>query len=176
MFFDVYSGGAHCCVTTRFFVYRPATNSCARSPSQYWGHVGYEVKGLDGDGRLELSGSDDAFAGAFSSFAASAFPPKVIRYARDAATGRSRLTDVTRRFPAVIRADAARLLRTIRTAKADPDLFETQGALAAYVADQYLLGRGSVGRAELARARKRRLTAPGFQTGLLRFLRRAGYR
>ena len=174
--FDVFSGGAHCCVTTRFFTYRPQSNSYRRARSQYWGNAGYEVEDLDGDGRLELAGRDDAFAFAFSSYAASAFPPKIIRYARAAGTGASTLTDVTRRFPAVIRADAARLLREIRRAKANPEIFEIQGAIAAYVADQYLLGSGSVGKAELARARRRGLTSPGFQTRLLRFLRRTGYR
>ena len=90
--------------------------------------------------------------------------------------GRSSLTNVTRRFPQVIRAEAARLLRKIRRAKPDPTSFQTQGVLAAYVAAQYLLNRGSVGKAELARARRRKLTVPGFQTNLLKFLKRTGYR
>jgi hypothetical protein len=175
--FDTYSGGAHCCITTRFFTYRPSTSSYARASSQYWGNGGYEVKDLDGDGRLELSGNDDVFAYAFSSYAASAFPPKIIRYARVAGSEKSTLKDVTRRFPAVIRADAARRLKAIRRTKpADDPTHEIQGAIAAYVADQYLLGKGSVGRAELARARKRGLTAPGFQTDLLKFLKKTGYR
>jgi hypothetical protein len=141
-----------------------------------WGNARYAVADLDGDGRLELSGADDSFAGAFSAYAGSAFPPKIIRYAHDPATGRSSLTNVTRRFPQIIRAEAARLLRKIRRAKPDPDSFQTQGLLAAYVAGQYLLNRGSVGKAELARARRRGLTAPGFQTRLLRFLKQTGYR
>ncbi len=174
--FDVHSGGAHCCVTTRFFTYRPERNTYARAPSQYWGNAHYEVVDLDADGRLELSGADDSFAGAFSAYAGSAFPPRIIRYTRNPATGRSALTNVTRRFPQVIRAEAARLLRKIRRAQPDPDSFQTQGLLAAYVAEQYLLNRGSVGKAELARARRRGLTAPGFQTRLLRFLKQTGYR
>ena len=174
--FDAHSGGAHCCVTTRFFNYRPASNSYMRARSQYWGNAGYEVEDLDGDGRLELSGSDDVFDSAFAAFAASAFPPKIIRYTRNASTGSSTLTDVTRRFPAVIRADAARLLKLIRKARPDPRTFQTQGRLAAYVADQYLLGKGSVGKAELPRARRRGLTTPGFQTDLLKFLGKHGYR
>jgi len=67
-------------------------------------------------------------------------------------------------------------LKIIRGARRQPGFFEYQGAIAAYVADQYLLHRGSVGRAELRRARRRGLTAPGFQTRLLAFLRRTGYR
>ncbi len=175
VFFDAYSGGAHCCTSTRFYTYRSAANTYRRAPSQYWGNGSYEVKDLDGDGTLELNGGDDAFAYAFSSYAASAFPPRIIRFQGDPATGKSTLTDATRRFPARIRAQAARLLKVIRKAKRAPDQ-EIQGAIAAYVADQYLLGKGSVGRAELARARKRGLTAVGFETNLLKFLKAAGYR
>jgi len=170
--FDVYSGGAHCCLTTRFFTYRPESNTYKRAPSQGWGNAHYEVEDLDGDGRQELNGADDRFAGFYSAYAASAFPPMIIRYARGPATGRSSLTNVTRRFPQVIRAEAARLLKKIRAG----DRYLVPGALAAYVAGQYLLNRGSVGKAEMARARRRGLTAPGFQTDLLKLLRRTGYR
>jgi len=170
--FRSHSGGAHCCLTTRFFTYRPERNIYKRAPSLKWGNAHYEVEDLDGDGLLELNGSDDRFAGFHSAYSASAFPPRIIRYARDLDTGRSSLTNVTRRFPQVIRAEAARLLRKIRTAK--PGF--VPGALAAYVAGQYLLNRGSVGRAEMARARRRGLTAPGFQADLLKLLKEAGYR
>jgi len=175
VFFDVYSGGAHCCTTTRFYTFRAAANTYLRAPSQYWGNAGYEVSDLDDDGRLELSGRDDVFAGAFSSYAGSAFPPKVIRYTGDPASGSSKLTNVTRRFPALIRSDASRLLKIIRAAKRKRGLFETQGAIAAYVADQYLLRRGSAGRAELYRARRRGLTTSRFPRQLLAFLRKTGY-
>ena len=116
------------------------------------------------------------FAYAFASYAGSAFPPKILRYEGNTATGASTLTDVTRRFPAVVRADAARLRTIIRKAKPRKGFYEYQGALAAYVADEYLLGHGSVGRAEVRRARRRGLTAPGFMGELLKFLRKTGYR
>ncbi len=174
--FDVYSGGAHCCTTTRFYAYRPASGSYRRAPSLYWGNAGYDVVDLDGDGRLELSGQDDAFAYAFASFAGSAFPPRIVRYTAGVAGAQPTLRDVTRRFPAVIRADASRLLKYIREQKPRKKFYEAQGAIAAYVADEYLLKRGSVGKAELRRARRRGLTAPGFQRDLLAFLRRLGYR
>lgn len=174
--FDVSSGGAHCCYTTRFYAYRPESGTYRRAPSQYWGNAGYDVVDLDGDGRLELSGGDDVFAYAFSSFAASAFPPKIIRYASGVAGDQPTLRNVTRRFPGAIRADASRLLKIIRKQKPHKRVFEAQGPIAAYVADQYLLNRGSVGKAELRRARRRGLTAPGFQADLLKFLRKTGYR
>ncbi len=173
--FDTYSAGAHCCTTQRIYGYDAAKNVYRRKLSVAWGNVGYTIEDLDGDGRPELSGADDAFAYAFASYAASAFPPHVLSYRVDAATGKAKAVDVTRRFPALIRKDAAYLLAFIRKAKPARD-HEIQGAIAAYVADQYLLGKGSVGKAELARARKRKLTRAGFQTDLLKFLKAAGYR
>lgn len=173
--FDTFSNGAHCCTTQRIYAYRPATNSYRRVLSQYWGNAGYAVKDLDGDGTAELSGGDDSFAYAFSSYASSVFPPKVLSFRLDQATGKATVKTVTRRFPALIRAAAAPLLKEIRKAKPAAD-HEIQGFIAAYVAEQYLLGRGSVGKAELVRARGRGLTQLGFQTNLLDFLKRAGYR
>ena len=173
--FDTFSGGAHCCIVQRIYAYRPATNSYRRVLSQYWGNGSYFVKDLGTDGIPELSGSDDSFAYAFASYASSARPPLVLSYSFDQATGKATLTNVTRKYPAVIRSDAAALLKEIR--KSNPDtLYEVDGLLAAYVADQYLLGKGAVGRAEIARARKRKLTAPGFEKDLLKFLKQTGYR
>lgn len=168
---DTFSGGAHCCTTARIYSFRPATGTYRRARSYNFGNGGYQLRDLSGDGRLLFSADDDAFAYAFASYAASARPPKVLAFS----TATGRFTDMTRRFPALIRKDAAYLLKEIRKAKAAPD-HEIQGALAAYVAEQYLLGKGSVGKAELARARKHRLTAVGFQTHLLTFLKAAGYR
>jgi hypothetical protein len=173
--FDTFSGGAHCCITQEIYGYKAATGTYAHTASEQWGNSSYDVQDLDGNGSAELYGGDDTFAGAFSSYAASAFPPEILAYGIDPATGRARLKDVTRRFPAQIEKQAAQLLKVIRKAKASRD-HEIQGALAAYVADQYLLGKGAVGKAELVRARKRKLTVVGFQTDLLRTLKAAGYR
>jgi hypothetical protein len=168
---DTFSGGAHCCTTARIYSFRAATGTYQRVKSYNFGNGGYLLKDLDGKGRLLFSADDDAFAYAFASYAASARPPLILSFS----TATGRFTNVTRAFPAIIRRDAAYLLKEIRKAKAAPD-HEIQGAIAGYVADQYLLGKGSVGKAELARARKRRLTALGFEANLLKFLKATGYR
>lgn len=173
--FDTYSGGAHCCITQRIYAYRPATNSYRRVYSEPWGNGSYFVKRLGAGPALQLLGSDDSFAYAFASYASSARPPRVLSYSFDPATGKATLKNVTRMYPAVVKADAGPLLKEIRKATRDPT-YEIQGLLAAYVADQYLLGKGSVGRAEIARARKRKLVAPTFERDLLKFLRTTGYR
>ncbi|UTI66576.1 hypothetical protein NBH00_10280 [Paraconexibacter antarcticus] len=173
--FETLSGGAHCCQTTRIYRYL-GNGGYSRPLSVPWGNAGYVLKDLGHDGRQELVGGDDAFAYAFSSYAASVFPPKIVRYA----VGRNGLPavkNVTRSYPAPVRTQAKALLKAIREARPSADgTYEIQGPIAAYVADEYLLGRGRVGRAELARVRARRLVAPGFGRSLLSFLHTHRYR
>lgn len=173
--FETLSGGAHCCQTTR--IYRWLRDDGYSKPlSVPWGNAGYVLKDLGHDGRQELVGGDDVFAYAFSSYAASVFPPKILRYAVGK-NGLPAVKDVTRSYPAPIRTQAKALLKAIRAAKPNAvGNYEIQGPIAAYVADEYLLGRGRVGRAELARVRARKLVAPGFGPSLLTFLRTHHYR
>jgi hypothetical protein len=161
---DTFSGGVHCCVTARVLTFN-GTGYTSKDIS--WGDVGYTLKDADGDGRPELVGYDPRFSAAFTAFAASAFPPQILQVAQGATV------DVTRRFPAIVRADAKLRLRDLRKAKRGDDV---RGVLAAYVADQYLLGKGKVGTAELDRqARKRRITKD-FKPYLLKRLRAWKYR
>lgn len=174
--FETLSGGAHCCQTTRIYGWSAAAGGYRAPLSVAWGNAGYALKDLGHDGRKELVGGDDAFAYAFSSYAASVFPPKVVRYAVGK-NDRPGVKDVTRSYPAPIRAQAKTLLKAIRAAKpATNGTYEIQGPIAAYVADEYLLGRARVARAELARVRTRKLVAPGFGPSLLAFLRTHHYR
>ena len=172
---DTFTGGAHCCTITRFYSYRPATGTYTRDPSYNWLDTGYKLVDLDGDGKPELSGFDPSFAYAFSSYAGSQFPPLVFSFRRDVTTGKGSPTDVTRHFPELIKPHAARMLRAIRKAKKD-GTYEIQGTIAAYAADEYLLGKGSVARAELSRDRAKGVTRKGFTTDLLKFLKHLGYR
>jgi hypothetical protein len=136
---DTFSGGAHCCLTARLLTF----NGTGYTPKDMgYGDVGYQLKDADGDGRLELVGQDPRFSAVFTAFAASGFPPSVFHVDKGA------FVDVTATFPMLIRADAARRLKALRKAKRTDDV---RGVLAAYVADQYLLGRGSVGTREVDR-------------------------
>jgi hypothetical protein len=172
---DAYSGGAHCCALTELFAF----NGSGYTGSElYWGNTGYELQDLDGDGKPELVGYDDAFAGAFSSYAASFFPPRVVDY--DPAVNGA-LRDVTTRFPALIRKNRGQALHALRRARRAH--YETLGVVAAYVADLYLLGHASDVRPYLRRARShgdlRTITgrAPrSFDRELLAFLKKQGYR
>jgi hypothetical protein len=172
---DVYSGGAHCCALTEVMHWNGTAYTTTEA---YWGNVGYEVKDLDADGRPELVAADDVFAGAFTSFAASFFPPLVLDYDAAAKGG---FRDVTKRFPRVVRSNMRQALHTLRTARRRH--YETLGIVAAYVADLYLLGRGREARPYLKRARKRGdlrdiegAASRRYEGQLLAFLHKQGYR
>jgi hypothetical protein len=172
---DAFTGGAHCCVLTEILHFTGA--AYARLETD-WGSLGYNLKDLDGDGRPELSGYDFAFEDAFSSHAASFEPPLVLKYDPAAKSG---FRNVTRSFPALARKNAKEALHTLRTARRQHA--ETLGIVAAYVADLYLQGRGREVRPYLQRARKRGdlrtisgVAPRSFETRLLKFLRKNGYR
>jgi hypothetical protein len=111
--------------------------------------VGYTVKDLDGDGVPELRSFDDHFAYAFTDFADTWFPPQIWQFRAGS------LNNVTRNFPALIKSDAKKTLRILRgRARHSRDL---RGVVAAYVADQYLLGHPARGWKVVRSARKQGL-------------------
>jgi hypothetical protein len=70
--FDFYTGGAHCCYDT--FVYQGA-----KKLDLFTGNVGYQLKDFDGDGVQEIFTADDAFSAAYSAYAGSLPPIRVLR-------------------------------------------------------------------------------------------------
>jgi hypothetical protein len=172
---EAFTGGAHCCVLSEVLRF----NGTAYDRVELdWGSAGYKLEDLDGDGRPEFNGFDFAFEDAFTSHAASFEPPLILDY--DPAV-KSGFRDVTRRFPAVVRKNAKEALHVLKQARRQHA--ETLGIVSAYTADLYLLGRGREVRGYLARARKRGdlRTVAGraprsFETRLLKFLKKNGYR
>jgi hypothetical protein len=126
---DLYTGGAHCCLLSQIFRFTGATYEPVE---QQWSHAGYALEDVDGDGTPEFKSADARFAYAYGSYAESAFPIQIFAYRQ------GKLSDVTRRFEAAIRADAAALLKSYR--KRRNGRFSL-GLAAAWTADQYLLGR-----------------------------------
>ena len=175
---DLYTGGAHCCATTLiWYLKSPSAQDYGRRVMSL-GDQRYRVKDLDGDGRPELITADDRFAYEFTAFAFSFFPPLILDF-RDHA-----LVDVTRSFPAQIRSHQARIRKELPSLRRR---YDPRGAVAAYVADDYLLGRRRAGLRHLAQALRRgdlRAQPAGdttwpsgrrFRPALLKFLRRNGY-
>jgi len=170
---DFYSGGAHCC--TYSTIYRFVRGRYVRL-AHSWGNPGYRLTGLDRDRRPELVTEDDRFNYAFTAYAFSRAPIRILSY------DHGRLRDVTRGFAGAIARDATRVLREYRTPQAKTD---ARGVLAAYVADEYLLGHPERGWSVVDGALRRGHLNPDFATGypagkayvrkLRAFLRSAGY-
>ena len=169
---DFFSGGAHCC--TYSAIYRFVRGHYTRRIVG-WGNPGYRLTGLDRDPRPELVTADDRFNYAFTAYAFSSAPIQIMRY------DRGRLSDITRRFPGAIARDAAAKLRQYRSPQAK---FDARGILAAYVADEALLGHPERGWNTIDRALRRGELSPrgtGYPIGkayvsnLRAFLRKAGY-
>jgi hypothetical protein len=174
---DLFTGGAHCCSYSLIYGYSSGTGGYAQLKHQ-WGNVGYTLRDLGKDGVFEFDSGDDRFAYAFTSYAESRFPPRIWRYRA------GKLVDVTRRFPRVVRADARRLIRALPGYRRQR--LDVRGFLAAYQADNYLLGRRQAARgwrqlrAMARRGQIRPVSGAGpsgrrYLKSLLRFLRRLGY-
>jgi subtilisin-like proprotein convertase family protein len=173
---DFYWGGVHCCFYTDVYRYVPRLRTY-RPTVGFWGNLSARLVDLGLDGRPEFRTADNRFAYAFTSFAGSAFPLRILRF------DHGRFVDVTRRFPRLVRRDAAALYWSYRSALRgrDPDV---RGILAAWLADQYLLGRGPSGWGLLERAERRGqlgrsddpwVSGKKYLRALRAFLRRTGY-
>jgi hypothetical protein len=169
---DLYTGGAHCCYVSRFYRW----NGTAYVPSdRNFGDPGYNVADLDGDGVKELITADYRFGYAFSAFAFSLMPVRIY----DLRAGRWEV--VTTRFPDRIRKDARAAWKTFTKISRQE---EPRGAIAAWAADQLMLGKRKSATHTLNRlARQGRLPGDGFPPkgqrkfvrNLLRFLAKRGY-
>jgi streptogramin lyase len=167
--------GAHCCSWSRIYRYDPRRNAFI-AQTHWWGEGGAEprVRDLNGDGRPEFISFDDRFDEVFTAFVGSARPIQIWSY------DHSTFNDVTRRYPKLIRRDAAELWRLYRKNRAT----DARGLLPAWVADEDMLGRAAVADRVLhTAARRGYLKSHGFAPtsahwylwALKRLLHRTGY-
>jgi len=148
---DTFTGGAHCCLESRFFRYVRASRSYAGT-FHSWGNGAYRAKNIDRRDGVELVSSDDRFAYAFTAFAASAFPIQIWQFED------GRFGDVTRSFPGQVELDSKglwRLYEDVRRERTD-----VRGVLAAWLADECLLGRAEEGWARLEEIRQQGVLGP----------------
>lgn len=128
--FDFFTGGAHCCTYSLIYRYDAATN--AYIPLEHdWFNAGYRFIDPENDGIPEFLTRDDRFAYKYAAYAFSQYPPQVWRY------DSGQMVDVTRLYPAIVTQKAAGEHRKYRRIKGRGDI---RAILAAYVADQCLLG------------------------------------
>lgn len=158
MIVDLRLGGAHDRCYTVFHRYAPPSYE----PLAFaFDEPCYDLRDLDRSAPPvpEIVGSDTRFTPRFSSSTVGYVRPlRIWRYQA------GRLVDVTRAFPQQVRRDRDRLWRSYRRSRSGP--VESLGLLAAWAADEYLLGR----RREALRV-LRRLRREGWLSK-----RRAGWR
>src|SRR6185437_8014100 len=154
---------AHCCWYTQIYRYDGATQHY-RPLVHVWGNVNYVLADLDHDGRLELVTRDDRFSYAFSSFADSRWPVRILAYRA------GKLIVVTKSYASEIKRDSASLWHE---AMARPDEGEQPGHDGRLgrrpVHAPALHGRAPVDREPLEdRPRARRPDAGGVRTSAAR--------
>jgi hypothetical protein len=174
---DLFTGGAHCCSIEQVFTFDPGTMTYAMAEHDF-GDPGARIQDLNHDGRFEFVTADDAFAYAFTDFAASGLPLQILTF-----TG-SRFQDVTNSYPALIRKDAATWLRAFKGTARD-HYSDSVGVIAAWAADEYRLGKSAAANRFLhQQAKAGHLNSPlgasvaqgqKFVAKLQKFLHRHGY-
>lgn len=171
---DLYSGGAHCCTVLQIFSYDPGTMTYTATERSF-GDPDARIVDLRHDGRLEFLTADDSFAYAFTDYAASGLPIEILTFAA------GHFTDVTRSYPALVAKDAAFWLKAFK-GMAREHYSDSVGVIAAWAADEDLLGHVKLANRYLAQqAKAGHLNAPfgaggaRFVANLQKFLRRRGY-
>lgn len=135
--FTRFTGGAHCCTQTWVATNPHGAQTWELLELAMLDSEGYWFEDIDGDGALELLSVDNRFLYAFESYAGS-FAPIRIEQVRG-----GKLLDVgkAQAFAAAIRQDLAAMEFS---AKLNPDLWRSNGFLAAWVAAKMRLGQGDV--------------------------------
>jgi hypothetical protein len=127
---NLYSGGAHCCEIALVLMwngttYRPFTHNFA--------DPGYRFVAAAGNAPAQFATADARFGYEFTDYADSAMPLQILQLGDDGT-----FADQTFSHVAAIRADAARWKKAYTKVRRGRS---SLGVLAAYIADEHLLGR-----------------------------------
>jgi hypothetical protein len=127
----LFSGGANCCFIDQVFTYNPATRTYVRAQHNFL-NAGARLTRLGGHWVLRSGDSRVTEAG-FTDTADSGTPIQIWRFAKGT------FADVTRRYPSLIRSDAAMWMRLF-----NHHLSNGVGLIAAWAADEDLLGQSAL--------------------------------
>jgi hypothetical protein len=178
---DLYTGGAHCCLVAQVLAYQPPAGGAPATYAkieQNFADPAYTLVTRGPADFAEFRSVDWRFLYSLASYAGSSAPIQVWHFAG------GHFVDVTRAFPARIRADSKRHFKRWRkyAKRTSPYNDPALGALAAWAGDEYLLGNGAKVQRELRTALKRGWLNGGFTRGrgtiraLNKLLKDAGYR
>lgn len=174
---DLYSGGAHCCAIEQVYTLSSPHGSVVKTERNF-GDPGVRLVKLGAKGTVDLLSADDSFAYEFTDFAASGLPIEILSFSHQS------FHTITKSFPSLIAKDAAQWMSAFH-AQASSHYADTVGVVAAWAADEDMLGHSSVVARFLSReARAGHLnsaispvTPSGdkFVGALQKFLRQQGY-
>ncbi|HEX3832197.1 MAG TPA: hypothetical protein VHW04_09530 [Solirubrobacteraceae bacterium] len=170
----LYSGGAHCCFIDQVYRLDQSTNRFVKTEHDF-ADAGAQIVDLNGDHNYEFLSADARISNAgFTDFADSPPPLQIFSFSHNA------FHDATRTYPKRLNADAAKWLRAFHRHDGNG-----RGLIAAWAADEELLGRPGLVKSELAGALKAgHLRVPAsfggpspakFVSQLQALLRRLGY-
>jgi hypothetical protein len=177
---DRSDGFSPCCSLETAILRRDPASGAYGELDRHWGES-YRIEDLDGDRRAELVTGDLRFYQRFAPrLVGFQLPVKILALRGPA------LVDVTRAHPAPVRRHTRRLSRLLRETDAIADGRRAGNGsmaraalmpqLAAYSAEERLLGRRAVGDRRVAREVARGRVTPRFRRSLMRFLSSMGYR
>lgn len=170
----LYSGGAHCCFVDQVYRLDPNTDRFTKIEHDF-ADSGAQIVDLNGDNSYEFLSADARISNAgFTDFADSPAPLQIFTVSNNA------FRDITRKYPNRLKADAAKWLRAFHRHYGNG-----RGLIAAWAADESLLGHPGLVKSELAGALKAgHLRAPSglggqsaatFVAQLQKLLSRLGY-
>lgn len=145
-----FTGGAHCCLLA--LVYRWDGTTYVKSENNFR-DPGYQLSDLDGNGRYEFLSADARFAYLYGSYAESVFPIQIVAFAG------GRFSEVTRDFRAEVAEHSGVLKREYQRRAQSRRKIGVRAAIAAYVADLYLLNRNQEAKQTLSSALEKGLLA-----------------
>lgn len=130
--FSSYWLGAHCCTVVKFYTYTD-DGWIELSAGALDGDVGFLFRDMDGDGNFEILGKDNSFLYAFAPYAFSWSPTRILRL--EGTEVRDLRSDP--RYTYLYRRD---LYRLEHIAERNPELWSSNGFLAAWVATKAIVG------------------------------------
>lgn len=165
----LFSGGAHCCTIAQVFTYDPTTATYTMARQDFYDPA-YVLRRLTPGGDDEFVSANAFFEYEFTSYAQSGVPLQIWSFQN------GQFSDVTRNYPALIKKDAAMWWRLFRH-----NLSDGTGPLAAWAADEELLGKNALVQSTLKAQLKAGHLVGGFVNGakyvkaLNRLLVKLGY-